>query len=214
MMVGSLPFRKEPTLIVFARKPVKGKVKSRLVKVIGCYRAMEVYRSLLISTLRELQTIRGVRKILMVANPLDIGWFRQQSFCSHWVVRSQTAGNLGRRMQQAFNYELRRSASVVLVGSDVAGIQATAVLQAFTLLEEGVGTVIGPAVDGGYWLLGRSDRDADIFKGISWGSSQVFSETKSKLESAGSSYCEIQERRDIDNSSDLDWGFLNRLSLR
>jgi rSAM/selenodomain-associated transferase 1 len=214
MMVGSLPFRKEPTLIVFARKPVKGKVKSRLVKVIGCYRAMEVYRSLLISTLRELQTIRGVRKILMVANPLDIGWFRQQSFCSHWVVRSQTAGNLGRRMQQAFNYELRRSASVVLVGSDIAGIQATAVLQAFTLLEEGVGTVIGPAIDGGYWLLGRSDRDADIFKGISWGSSQVFSETKSKLESAGSSYCEIQERRDIDNSSDLDWGFLNRLSLR
>jgi rSAM/selenodomain-associated transferase 1 len=214
MMVGSLPFRKEPTLIVFARKPVKGKVKSRLVKVIGCYRAMEVYRSLLISTLRELQTIRGVRKILMVANPLDIGWFRQQSFCSHWVVRSQTAGNLGRRMQQAFNYELRRSASVVLVGSDIAGIQATAVLQAFTLLEEGVGTVIGPAVDGGYWLLGRSDRDADIFKGISWGSSQVFSETKSKLESAGSSYCEIQERRDIDNGSDLDWAFLNRLSLR
>jgi rSAM/selenodomain-associated transferase 1 len=214
MMVGSLPFRKEPTLIVFARKPVKGKVKSRLVKVIGCYRAMEVYRSLLISTLRELQTIRGVRKILMVANPLDIGWFRQQSFCSHWVVRSQTAGNLGRRMQQAFNYELRRSASVVLVGSDIAGIQATAVLQAFTLLEEGVGTVIGPAVDGGYWLLGRSDRDADIFKGISWGSSQVFSETKSKLESAGSSYYEIQERRDIDNGSDLDWAFLNRLSLR
>jgi rSAM/selenodomain-associated transferase 1 len=214
MMVGSLPFRKEPTLIVFARKPVKGKVKRRLVKVIGCYRAMEVYRSLLISTLRELQTIRGVRKILMVANPLDIGWFRQQSFCSHWVVRSQTAGNLGRRMEQAFHYELRRSASVVLVGSDIAGIQATAVLQAFTLLEEGVGTVIGPAVDGGYWLLGRSDRDADIFKGISWGSSQVFSETKSKLESAGSSYCEIQERRDIDNGSDLDWAFLNRLSLR
>ena len=214
MMVGSLPFRKEPTLIVFARKPVKGKVKRRLVKVIGCYRAMEVYRSLLISTLRELQTIKRVRKILMVANPLDVGWFRHQAFCRDWVVRAQTAGHLGRRMQQAFNYELRRSASIVLVGSDIAGIQATAVLQAFTLLEEGVGTVIGPAVDGGYWLLGRSDRDADIFKGISWGSSQVFSETKSKLESAGSSYYEIQERRDIDNSSDLDWSFLNRLRLR
>jgi len=213
-MVGSLPFRKEPTLIVFARKPVKGKVKRRLVKVIGCYRAMEVYRSLLISTLRELQTIRGVRKILMVANPLDVGWFRHQAFCRDWALRCQTAGNLGRRMEQAFNYELRRSTSVVLMGSDIAGVQATDVLQAFTLLEEGVGTVIGPAVDGGYWLLGRSDRDADIFKGISWGSSQVFSETKSKLESAGSSYHEIQERRDIDNGSDLDWGFLNSLILR
>ena len=213
-MVGSLPFRKEPTLIVFARKPVKGKVKRRLVKVIGCYRAMEVYRSLLISTLRELQTIRGVRKILMVANPLDVGWFRHQAFCRDWALRCQTAGNLGRRMEQAFNYELRRSTSVVLMGSDIAGVQATDVLQAFTLLEEGVGTVIGPAVDGGYWLLGRSDRDADIFKDISWGSSQVFSETKSKLESAGSSYHEIQERRDIDNGSDLDWGFLNSLILR
>ena len=213
-MVGSLPFRKEPTLIVFARKHVKGKVKRRLVKVIGCYRAMEVYRSLLISTLRELQTIRGVRKILMVANPLDIRWFRQQSFCSHWVVRSQTAGNLGRRMQQAFSYELRRSGSVVLVGSDVEAIQAKDVIQTFTLLRQGIETVIGPALDGGYWLLGRSDCDADIFNDIKWGGSQVFSKTKKKLENAGSSYCEISQRRDIDSRSDLDWYFLNRLSLR
>ena len=51
-MAGSLLLRKEPTLIVFARKPLKGKVKRRLVKVIGCYRAMEVYRTLLMSTLR------------------------------------------------------------------------------------------------------------------------------------------------------------------
>ena len=213
-MVGSLPFRKEPTLIVFARKPVKGKVKRRLVKVIGCYRAMEVYRSLLISTLRELQTIRGVRKILMVANPLDIGWFRQQSFCSHWVVRSQTAGNLGRRMEQAFHYDLRRASSVVLVGSDIAAMQAEDITQAFTLLEEGVKTVIGPASDGGYWLLGRSNNDVDIFNGINWGTSLVFSETRKRLERSGSSYCGIQQRRDIDNSRDLDWSFLNRLQLR
>ena len=213
-MVGSLPFRKEPTLIVFARKPVKGKVKRRLVKVIGCYRATEVYRSLLISTLRELQTIRGVRKILMVANPLDIGWFRHQAFCRDWVVRAQTAGHLGRRMQQAFHYELRSSSSVVLVGSDIAALQAEDITQAFTLLEEGVKTVIGPASDGGYWLLGRSNNDVDIFNGINWGTSLVFSETRKRLDRSGSSYCGIQQRRDIDNSRDLDWSFLNRLQLR
>ena len=213
-MVGSLPFRKEPTLIVFARKPVKGKVKRRLVKVIGCYRATEVYRSLLISTLRELHTIRGVRKILMVANPLDVGWFRHQLFCRDWIVRPQTAGNLGRRMQQAFSYELRSSGSVVLVGSDIKAIQAKDIMQTFTLLEQGVKTVIGPALDGGYWLLGRSNCDADIFNDMKWGGSQVFLKTKNKLENAGDSYCEISKRRDIDSSSDLDWYFLNRLRLR
>ena len=213
-MAGSLPFRKASTLIVFARKPVKGKVKTRLAKVVGCYRAMEIYRFLLMSTLRELETIKGVRKILMVADPLDIPWFRRQLFCRGWIVRPQTAGNLGRRMQQAFSYELRRSASVVLVGSDIASLQAIDVRQAFTLLEEGIKTVIGPALDGGYWLLGRSNCDADIFNDIKWGGSQVFSKTKKKLENAGSSYCEISQRKDIDSSSDLDWYFLNRLRLR
>jgi len=213
-MAGSLLLRKEPTLIVFARKPLKGKVKRRLVKVIGCYRAMEVYRTLLMSTLRELQTIRGVRKILMVANPLDIGWFRHQAFCRDWVIRPQTAGNLGRRMQQAFHYELRRSSSVVLVGSDIVAIKAEDITQAFTLLEEGVKTVIGPASDGGYWLLGRSNNDVDIFNGIHWGTSLVFSETRKRLDRSGSSYCGIQQRRDMDNSRDLDWSFLNRLQLR
>ena len=213
-MAGSLPFRKASTLIVFARKPVKGKVKTRLGKVIGCYRAMEVYRFLLMSTLRELQTIRRVRKILMVADPADISWFRRQLFCRGWIVRPQTVGNLGRRMEQAFSYELRRSGSVVLVGSDVEAIQAKDIIQTFTLLGQGVETVIGPALDGGYWLLGRSDCDADIFNDIKWGGSQVFSKTKKKLESTGCSYCEISQRRDIDSRSDLDWYFLNRLSLR
>jgi rSAM/selenodomain-associated transferase 1 len=214
MMVGSLPFRKEPTLIVFARKPVKGKVKRRLAKVVGCYRATEIYRSLLMSTLRELQTIKGVRKILMVANRSHIRWFRHQLSFRGWIVRPQTAGNLGRRMEQAFSYELRRSASVVLVGSDIASLQARDVLQAFTLLEEGSQTVIGPALDGGYWLLGRIDCNVDIFRGISWGTPQVFCETIKKLESSGTSYREIRQRRDIDNSSDLDWCHLNRLVLR
>ena len=214
MMAGNLPCRKASTLIVFARKPVKGKVKTRLAKAVGSYRAMEVYRFLLMSTLRELQTIKGVRKILMVADPLDISWFRRQLFCRDWIVRPQTAGDLGRRMQQAFSYELRRSDSVVLVGSDIEAIQAKDVIQTFTLLGQGVKTVIGPALDGGYWLLGRSDCDADIFNDIKWGGSQVFSKTKKKLERAGSSYYEISQRRDIDSSSDLDWYFLNRLRLR
>jgi rSAM/selenodomain-associated transferase 1 len=214
MMVGSFPFRKASTLIVFARKPVEGKVKTRLAKVVGCYRAMEVYRFLLMSTLRELQTIKGVRKILMIADPLDIPWFRRQLFCRGWIVRPQTAGNLGRRMQQAFSHELRRSGSVVLVGSDIKAIQAKDIIQTFTLLGQDVKTVVGPALDGGYWLLGRSNCDADIFNDIKWGSSQVLSKTKKKLENAGSSYCEISQRKDIDSSSDLDWCFLNRLRLR
>jgi len=214
MMADSLPSRTTPTLIVFARKPVKGKVKTRLAKVVGCYRAMEVYRFLLMRTLRELQTIKGVRKILMIADPLDIPWFRRQLFCRDWIVRPQTGGDLGRRMQQAFSYELRRSGSVVLVGSDIETIQAKDVIQTFTLLGQGIETVIGPALDGGYWLVGRSNCDADIFNDIKWGTSQVFSKTKKKLESAGSSYCEISQRKDIDSSSDLDWYFLNRLRLR
>lgn len=213
-MAGSLPLRTASTLIVFARKPAKGKVKTRLAKVIGCYRAMEVYRFLLMSTLRELQTIRGVRKILMVAEPLDVSWFRRQLFCRDWIVRPQASGNLGRRMDQAFTYELRRSGSVVLVGSDIKAIKAKDVIQTFTLLRQGIKTVIGPTLDGGYWLLGRSNRDPDIFNDIKWGSSKVFSKTKKKLEKAGSSYCEINQCTDIDSSSDLDWYFLNRLILR
>jgi rSAM/selenodomain-associated transferase 1 len=213
MMADSLPLRTAPTLIVFARKPVKGKVKTRLAKVIGCYRAMEVYRFLLMNTLSELQTIRGVRKILMVAEPLDVSWFRRQSFCRNWIVRPQTSGNLGRRMDKAFTYELRRSGSVVLVGSDIKAIKAKDVIQTFTLLGQGVKTVIGPALDGGYWLLGRSNCDADIFDDIKWGGSKVFSKTKKKLDKAGSSYREINQRTDIDSCSDLDWYFLNRLNL-
>jgi rSAM/selenodomain-associated transferase 1 len=214
MMAGSSLFSKDPTLIVFARKPVKGKVKRRLSKVVGCHRATEIYRFLLMSTLHELQTIKGVRKILMVANPLDVGWFRHQLFCRGWVVRPQTAGNLGHRMEQAFSYALRRSPAVVLLGSDIAALQAQDVTQAFTLLEQGAGTVLGPALDGGYWLLGRNECNVDIFNGVKWGSSEVLIETKNKLKSSGSPYCEIHQRRDIDHSRDLDWSFLNRLILR
>ncbi len=123
----------------------------------------------------------------------------------HYLYMRQIGENLGERMKnafiEAFSMNFRR---VVLIGSDIPGLPLEFIEEAFTSLEE-TDVVIGPSLDGGYYLIGFKDKKfcPAAFKGIPWSTERVFEETMKVLKREGLTVHTLQPQRDIDTIEDL-----------
>ena len=104
----------DTTVIVFARKPQVGKVKTRLAKTVGADFAQQIYSTLLQRTIVQVSKIRHIRKVLMPSSGRHTGWFRRRYSRLGWSVRPQVAGGLGRRMEKAIMSELALDRCVIL----------------------------------------------------------------------------------------------------
>lgn len=164
----------KPTLFIFAKAPAPGRVKTRLARSIGDDAACGVYVELLARTIDALADAPAWRTVLAVtpddAVATDAVWPRAT------LRAPQGDGDLGARMHRALA-TARRGLPVVIVGSDIADIAARHVAEAFDALDRH-DLVIGPAVDGGYWLIGTAEAPPpDLFDGVRWSSPFALADT-------------------------------------
>ena len=136
-------------LVIMAKLPGAGRVKTRLAQQIGTPEALRVYRTILFRTVRELSSTDRWQTWLAVAPDTSIAspvWPRGIS------LANQGPGDLGARMQHVF--DILPTGPVVIIGSDVPGIAQSDIAAAFSALGRHQ-AVFGPAADGGYWLVGQ-----------------------------------------------------------
>jgi rSAM/selenodomain-associated transferase 2/rSAM/selenodomain-associated transferase 1 len=191
-------------LILFARYPVPGKVKTRLVPALGAEGAAGLHRRLV------LRTLRTARKACqLVPADLEVRFDGDsERAMSHWLGDStgflpQDAGDLGERMAGAFEESFhRRSVATVLIGSDCPGLTPDILTTAFARLTQAP-VVLGPARDGGYYLIGLSRPMPELFRGIPWGTDRVLAESLRVLERGGCKPALLSPLEDLDRPEDL-----------
>ena len=182
-----------PQVAIFARWPEPGKAKTRLIPRLGAEGAAALYRKLLEMTVGEART-SGLPFHLRVTGG-DPQRFR------YWLgedldVRDQGDGDLGEKLA-------RVGAPAIMIGSDCPGLTAALLREAASVLPNR-DAAIGPADDGGYWLLALREPCPDLFTDMAWSTPQVFPETMRRLEANGISPHLLPELTDIDTGEDLD----------
>jgi len=190
-------------LIIFGRYPVPGNTKTRLIPVLGPVGAANLQRHLTEKALLAARAFAARRKTTIECC-FEGGTPRK---IRRWLgpiprVTFQRAGDLGSRMRtaifDAINEGCRR---VVLVGTDLPDLSAEILAEAFdALLQHDV--VLGPSMDGGYWLIGMK-RPVDLFQNIDWGSPQVFAQTQAKARHVGGAVRVLKCLSDVDTAEDL-----------
>lgn len=187
-------------LIVFAKNPEKGKVKTRLAKDIGAYQALSWYIRLLKKTEAEVQGLACVKTVFWAQDvPMHPPVFSNEEF-NHKV---QSNGDLGDRMQKAFQaYFDQAYDAVVIVGTDCWDLKTKHVEKAFRALQNH-DVVMGPAKDGGYYLIGMKEMHKDLFKDIPWSTETVAAKTLEKINELGLSMIQLETLSDVDRAIDL-----------
>eukprot|EP00898_Chlorokybus_atmophyticus_P009026 jgi/Chlat1/9124/Chrsp97S08426 len=195
-------------LVVFARLPVAGRVKTRLAAGIGGEAAKEVYRACAEKTVKEaLSTVVCCSEAKEVSAVAE--WLKKvsdENKSGSLVVTAQVEGDLGVRMSEAFSEAFKSGArKVVVVGTDAPDLSADIFAQACRLLEDRYDVVLGPAVDGGYYLIGLRAPQPTLFQGVEWSTSAVLARTLELAAAAGlsASSADLPVLLDIDDASDL-----------
>ena len=190
-------------LIIFTRYPVPGKTKTRLIPGLGPVGAADIHRKLAENIIAEGKAVREQGKI-----DLEVyftgGSIRQMKtwLGSDLSYVEQEEGDLGARMYSAISTSLNEGSSkVVLIGTDVPGSISDQIEKAFYALN-GKDVVIGPATDGGYWLIGMKNL-YNLFQGITWGKDNVLKQTLKVVEENKLSVELLVPVNDIDIVDDL-----------
>lgn len=198
--------------VVFAREPEVGKVKTRLAQSIGASKACEAYRLMLVYTLEILQS-SDAPVIVYLTPESKTDFLREKSFPKGFHVRKQVEADLGEKMHSMFDDMFAEGHDqVVLVGSDCPALSVGHIQRAFTNLNK-YDCVFGPAVDGGYYLVGQSACSRNVFEGISWSTETVMQETRELLARQGWSYGELDKLSDVDYIEDLRLFFASHESI-
>lgn len=188
----------ENALIIFVRNPEAGKVKTRLAATTGNEEALRIYRFLLEKT-RQTALQTNARRLLFYADfiPDQDEWPPIQ-FEKHL----QCPGDLGARMREAFETTFDSGAEkALIIGSDCPDIDGKLLEQAFSALDES-DFVLGPSLDGGYYLLGMKTAAAWLFDDMIWSTETVRAITLKRIASRGMTCAVLPELNDIDTEAD------------
>ncbi len=195
---------------VFAKYWQPGLVKTRLAVAIGDLPAAKLYREFVWQTLNRLAHVADNRCLYVW--PVDQLPRFQAMARDEWSLATQSSGDLGKKMSAFFHSTLGPASKIrrsVLIGSDTPCVQPSRVQRAFQLLAD-CDCVLGPASDGGYYLLGLKQPAESLFQGISWSTPQVHQQTIHRLDQLGWSWQELPRENDIDDMQDLR-GLVNQL---
>lgn len=191
-------------LLVFAKAPRPGQVKTRLAAHLGAERAAALYRTLGARVVHRLK--EGPYRTEIHYDPPDAGasveaWLGSPSELD---FRSQVEGSLGMRLEEGLRSAFQRGArSVAVVGTDIPGLTPRLVTDAFHHLRSS-DVVLGPAADGGYYLLAMSRLHSQLLEGIPWSTAHVLEATLEQAQRHGLSVSLLPELRDLDRPEDLD----------
>jgi len=184
-------------LIIFVRNPVSGKVKTRLAAGIGDAKALQVYEHLLQHTQKIVKEL-PVTKFVYYADEIN-----EDDLWDGFEKRKQLGDDLGERMRKAFEELFAAGFSkVVIIGSDCFELTADIINNAFGSLDES-DVVIGPVMDGGYYLLGSNTFIPQFFINKKWSTATVFSETLKDAAALNLNVTQLPVLNDIDNEKDL-----------
>lgn len=193
------------TIVVFARLPEQGTVKTRLLGELSPRQAAELHRACLDDTLRLVDLLSGCDKVLLLAPPAGSSPAAPGRFApeADWQVGWQRGPDLGARMENAFQDQFCRGAQkAVIVGTDSPWMGRERIRLALNWLDSSE-VVVGPAEDGGYYLIGARRLVPKIFRGIPWSTPHVLDLTLRELERIGTRYRLLPRDFDLDRPQDL-----------
>ena len=192
-------------LIIFTRYPEPGKAKTRLIPALGDVAAADLHRQMTEQTLAQV-------KLLQQSHPVGIEvWFaggdreRMQTWlgADYLQYQPQPKGDLGERMAQAFQVGFDRGVKAsVIIGTDCPELTATLLTAAFQALQQ-TDLVLGPATDGGYYLIGLRRSAPELFESISWSTERVFQQTVAIASKLNLSLSCLPMLADVDRPEDL-----------
>ncbi len=190
-------------LLVFAKAPVPGRVKTRLIPALGPRGAARLYRQLLRHTL-DIATTTPLCPVDLYCAPDTRHDFFHGCRREYGIrLRRQQGRDLGVRMHRAMAEALRTADCVVLIGGDCVSLDSAQLRWAVEELTVGRDAVLGPTEDGGYWLIGLRRASAALFRGPVWGEATVLDATRRRLQRAGLDWRELPVGRDLDRPVDL-----------
>lgn len=194
--------RSDPTLIVFTREPIAGRTKTRLIPRIGAANAAALADAFNRDALAKSQSLDAPLVIAGAAaddatrNP----YFRALARRYHARVIDQGSGHLGARMAHVLASYC--AAGAVLIGADTPSLPIRILRENMRLLRR-ASVVLGPSLDGGYYLVGVHGAMPDIFRGVRWGGQHVLAQTLARLDRDGIEYAVGPAWYDVDRWSDL-----------
>jgi rSAM/selenodomain-associated transferase 1 len=196
-----------PAVLVFVRAPLLGTVKTRLAATLGDQAALRIYRRLAEHAVLQAAALPGA-SIRIHHTPADAGDDVRRWLAADAAYLPQDPGDLGDRLRTAFGQAFAAGhAPVVVIGSDLPDLTTAHLHDALAALDV-ADAVIGPARDGGYWLLSLRRPLDGVFDGIPWSTDTVFAHTLHRLRAAGVEPAIIDELADVDEAADLPpgWG--------
>lgn len=194
------------TLIYFVKYPEPGKVKTRLAREVGPLRAAEIYRSLVEANLKVLAKIEEPFRLILAFDPAEKEQEVREWLKPFHIIEflPQKGADLGERLQHAFQFAFQERSKqlngqrVMALGSDTMGLTPQIINAGFEALHE-YDCVIGPAMDGGYYLIGLHSEDGEIFSNIPWSTGMVYQSTVQYLERERLAYYRLPELEDLDD---------------
>lgn len=192
-------------LFVFARFPEPGRAKTRLIPTLGSERAARLSRRL---TEHAVAAARGACKAGTISLTVCSTGSSHRNF-SAWLgsdlrFLEQSSGDIGERMRRVFEKAFAQGApGALLTGSDLQDISSDILKQAAAALKT-YDVVLGPAADGGYYLIGMQRYNPELFKGINWGSARVAEQTRAAIKQCGLTCAEVSKLCDVDRPEDLE----------
>ncbi len=195
-------------ILVFARYPVPGRAKTRLIPAIGAEGASRLYRRMTehcVAVARAARIANGGQRNLRIT--ICYTGAARKEFRA-WLgpdlqYAPQPQGNIGTRMRAMFEKAFRSGAeAALLVGSDLPELVPDILLQALDELKHR-DVVVGPAHDGGYYLIGMKKVHSELFEAVDWGTGHVYKQTRDRIRRLGLNSADLPLLRDVDRPEDL-----------
>ncbi len=188
-------------IILFAKDPVPGRVKTRLSSLLDEETTLKLYLHFLTAGLSLLESVQGADSFIAVAPPLTSEYFRSNPELESFKIFTQDGDDLGQRMRRAFLQSFEEGYErVVIIGTDSPSLPVEYIQRA---LDSDRSLTLGPAVDGGYYLIGMGPKVVEVFDNIHWGTSSVLSETGANARRLGVDVESLPVWYDVDRPEDL-----------
>ena len=188
-------------VMVFAKAPVPGKVKTRLGRSLGMRRASSIYQKMLYQFLEKLTANNEFTLQLWCYPDTRHPFFRKCARELNISLRRQQGFDLGSRMLHAFKTN-RSYRFAILTGSDIPGIDSLQIKQSVSLLQDNTDVVFLPTEDGGYGLVAMTRPYPELFSNMAWSTEKVLRQSLSRANRRGLAYGLLAGRPDIDRKSD------------
>ncbi len=196
-------YHPQARILIFSKLPEPGRVKTRLIPVLGAEGAARLYQTLLIGLLERLTTAPVAPLEIWCTPMTDVPFFSEIAERFPVTLHQQVGADLGERLLHAAEDALRRAEQVVLIGADCPDMDASFLDLALCSLDNR-DAVLGPAEDGGYVLLGLKRAAHELFCDLPWGESRVAELTSARMLDLGWDWEELPELWDMDRPEDLE----------